>query len=174
LIVREELGETIQLNEQLGAPSPRAAQKLMAAIDVEPEHRSVSSGLGARIAEFFGSLPPRTLAWSAALAVVAILLQAGFLADLALKNPAQYETASVPAAAPGEGAFVLMSFRPGATAAAINEFLDVNKLSVVDGPSAGGIYRVKVAAKPLPKDALAAITKKLQEDTVVGFIAATE
>src|SRR5262249_42100780 len=42
-LVRQELAETIHLNETLGAPSPRAMEKLFAAIDAEvggaPRHR---------------------------------------------------------------------------------------------------------------------------------------
>jgi anti-sigma factor RsiW len=34
-LIRKELVETIYLNETLGAPSPRAAEKLFAAIDAE-------------------------------------------------------------------------------------------------------------------------------------------
>jgi len=35
-LVREEMAETIHLNEALGTPSARAAQRLFAAIDAEP------------------------------------------------------------------------------------------------------------------------------------------
>ena len=64
-MVREELGETILLNETLGAPSGRAMEKLFAKIDAEPARKQVTSlNLGARVAEFFASLSPRTLAWS--------------------------------------------------------------------------------------------------------------
>jgi hypothetical protein len=42
-LVRQELAETIHLNETLGAPSPRAMEKLFAAIDADvggaPRHR---------------------------------------------------------------------------------------------------------------------------------------
>src|SRR5947208_13584430 len=42
-LVRQELAETIQLNETLGPPSPRAMEKLFAAIDAKlggaPRHR---------------------------------------------------------------------------------------------------------------------------------------
>ena len=42
-LVRQELAETIHLNERLGAPSARAMEKLFAAIDAEvagaPRHR---------------------------------------------------------------------------------------------------------------------------------------
>ena len=53
-LVREELGETIHLNETLGAPSARAMAALFAKIDAEPARRPVVSfNLGARISEFF-------------------------------------------------------------------------------------------------------------------------
>src|ERR1700730_17644110 len=52
-MVREELGETIRLNETLGAPSARAMERLMAAIDADttPVRRTrMSFNLGAWIA----------------------------------------------------------------------------------------------------------------------------
>ena len=55
--MREELGETILLNETLGAPSARAMEKLFAKIDAEPARKpAMSLNLGARVAEFFASL----------------------------------------------------------------------------------------------------------------------
>ncbi|HVV61878.1 MAG TPA: hypothetical protein VHD14_08990 [Pseudolabrys sp.] len=176
-MVREELGETIRLNETLGAPSARAMEKLFAKIDAEPARKpAMSLNLGARIAEFFASLSPRTLAWSASAAVLAILLQAAILADVVLKEhrTAGYQTASAPATAPVDGAFALIRFAPQASAADITKFLEANKASIVSGPTAGGMYRVRIAVTGLPKADLAAIVKKLQEDKVVGFIATTE
>ena len=38
-IVREEMAETIHLNEALGSPSPRALDRLLAAIDAGPARR---------------------------------------------------------------------------------------------------------------------------------------
>src|SRR5262245_34529918 len=77
-VIREEYAETIHLNESLGAPSARAMQKLFAAIDGEPERKpSVASRISTSIAQFFSSLSPRTLAWSASAAALALLLQAG-------------------------------------------------------------------------------------------------
>ena len=42
-MIREEYAATIDLNENLGAPSARAMQKLFAAIDAEPQHQPSSS-----------------------------------------------------------------------------------------------------------------------------------
>ena len=175
-LVREEFGETIHLNETLGAPPARALEKLFAKIDAEPERRqAVSLNLGSRIGEFFASLSSRTLAWSASAAAIAILLQAGLLADILLKETKTgYETASAPTTDPGVGAFTLIRFAPQASSDDITKFLEVNKLSIAAGPMAGGLYKVRVAVTGIPKGELANIVKKLQQDKVVGFIAATE
>jgi len=176
-LVRDELGETIHLNETLGAPSPRAMEKLFAAIDAEPARRQAGSfNLSGRVSEFFASLSPRTLAWSASAAAIAILLQAGLLADIALKETktAGYQTASAPTTDPGAGAFTLIRFAPQASSDDITKFLEANKLSIAAGPMAGGLYKVRVAVTGIPKGELANIVKKLQADKVVGFIATTE
>jgi hypothetical protein len=175
-LVREEFGETIHLNETLGAPSARALEKLFTKIDAEPERRqAVSLNLGSRIGEFFASLSPRTLAWSASAAAIAILLQAGLLANIMLKETKTgYETASAPTTDPGVGAFTLIRFAPQASSDDITKFLEANKLSIAAGPMAGGLYKVRVAVTGIPKGELANIVKKLQQDKVVGFIATTE
>src|SRR5919201_6952278 len=81
-LVREEMAETIHLNETLGAPSARAAQRLFAAIDAERNigRRPVRFDLGGWLAGLVEQFSPRTLAWSAAAAALAIVLQAGLLA----------------------------------------------------------------------------------------------
>ncbi len=175
-LVRDELGETIHLNETLGAPSPRAMENLFAAIDAEPARRQAGSfNLGGRVSEFFASLSPRTLAWSASAAAIAILLQAGLLADIALKETKTgYQTASAPSTDPGVGAFTLIRFAPQASSDDITKFLEANKLSIAAGPMAGGLYKVRVAVTGIPKGELANLVKKLQADKVVGFIATTE
>jgi hypothetical protein len=176
-MVRDELGETIHLNETLGAPSARALNQLFAKIDAEPARTQVSSfNLTSRFAEFFAGLSPRTLAWSASAAAIALLLQAGLLADIMLKDTKTggYQTASAPSTDPGVGAFTLIRFAPQASSDDITKFLEANKLSIAAGPMAGGLYKVRVAVTGIPKGELANIVKKLQQDKVIGFIAATE
>ena len=176
-LVRDELGETIHLNETLGAPSAHAMEKLFAKIDAEPARKpTVSLNLGARVAEFFASFSPRTLAYAGGAAVLAILLQAGFIAGVMLKETATtgYQTASAPSTDPGVGAFTLIRFAPQATQDDVTKFLAANKLSIASGPMAGGLYKVRVAVTGLPKAELANIVKKLQADKVITFIATTE
>ena len=91
-LVREELAETIHLNETLGAPSARAMEKLFAAIDAE-EARAPrgqrSFDFAQRISEFLSHFTPRTLAWSATAAALAILAQAAVIAGVVLQEEAR-------------------------------------------------------------------------------------
>ncbi|NEW91260.1 zf-HC2 domain-containing protein [Rhodopseudomonas sp. BR0M22] len=111
-VILEEYSATIELNESLGAPSSRTMHKLFAAIDAEPAQQPAGGpGLGERFAGFFAGLSPKALAWSAAAASVALLLQAGLIgAMLAWHHPGTVQTAAYqpqndvapPAAAPRE------------------------------------------------------------------------
>src|SRR5437762_12835450 len=86
-LVREELIETIHLKETLGAPSARAMERLFAAIDAEEAHsatRRRSFDLGQRVAELLSGFAPRTIAWSATAAALAILVQAAIIAGVML------------------------------------------------------------------------------------------
>ena len=88
-LVREELSETIHLNETLGAPSARAMEKLFAAIDAEGARaptRRASFDLAGRISEFLSGFSPRTLAWSAAAAALAIVVQAAVITGVVMKE----------------------------------------------------------------------------------------
>jgi hypothetical protein len=165
-LVREELAETIHLNETLGAPSARAAERLFAAIDREPQRRA-SFDFSGRVLELLSRLSPRTLAWSAMAAAVVIVVQAAVIGGSLIEGEVEqhsYGTAS--AGAPAEMATaseVLIRFVPQASAAGITQFLQAHKATIVGGPS-GDFYRVRVAETVLPKAELDAIVKAMQDD----------
>jgi hypothetical protein len=169
-LVREELGETIRLNEDLGAPSSRALKNLFEKINAEPARQQASSfDLAGRVSSFIASFAPRTLAYAGAVAALAILLQAGVITSLVSNRGGDenYRTVSVD---PGQGSFALVRFASNATAADITKFLEDNKAVVVDGPK-GGMYRIRLAVTGLPKEELARIIKQMQENKNVGFVA---
>ena len=182
-LVREELGETIHLNETLGAPSARAMERLLAGIEAEGAkgRKRQSFNLAAFIGERMSMFSPRTLAWSAVTAVLAIVLQAGLLANLYINEPGSevpsaYKTASAPTRSLGPvGSYALIGFTPQASAADVTKFLEAHKASIVEGPKPGGLYRIRVSTTALPKNDLAAIVKQMQNDSkIVRFVAATE
>ena len=167
-IVREEMAETIHVNEALGAPSPRALDKLLAAIDAGPP-RAPQATFRGRLGRWLAACSPQVLTWSAAIAALVIVLQAGVIATMLTGQRATtFETASAPAASIA-GSHVLVRFASDATMADITRFLEANKASVVDGPKPGGIYRLKVSAAG--KDALAGVVATMQASKVIGFVA---
>ena len=179
--IQEEYAETIDLNESLGAPSARAMQKLFAAIDSEPARKpSALINLSARIIQFFARLSPRTLAWSASLGALALLLQAGVIGAVLVKNQnASYQTASLSMNGPitrdlGAGAppRALVRFAPDARVADITALLDRYQASIVDGAKEG-MFRLQFGDKPMAKDEIASLMSKLQNEKIVSLAVAT-
>jgi hypothetical protein len=169
-LVREELAETIHLNETLGAPSARAMEKLFAAIDAEEARaprRKRSFDLASRISEFLGGFAPRTLAWSATAAAVAILLQAAVITAVVVKDQGGAGTIEM-AGAPYEGTFAAVHFAPQATAAEITNFLGAYRATVVEGPmKAGGNYRIKLSDSKLTSEELAKILREMKGESKI-------
>src|SRR5882757_750058 len=176
-LVREELAETIHLNETLGAPSARAMEKLFAAIDAEEARvprRQRSFDFAARISEFLSGFTSRTLAWSATAAAVAILMQAAVITAVVVKDRNPPGTFGV-ASAESQGSFAAVRFAPQATAAEITNFLGAYKATVVEGPmkSMGGYpYRIRLSETTLPQAEVSKIIREMQaESKIVSFIA---
>jgi len=179
-VIREEYAETIHLNESLGAPSARAMQKLFAAIDGEPARKpSVSRNISAGMAGFFASLSPRTLAWSASLGALALLLQAGVIGAVLVKNQnSTFQTASLSTNEPitrdlGAGAppHALVRFAPDARVADITALLDNYQASIVDGAK-GGMFRLQFGNRSMSKDEVAGLMRKLQSEKIVSLAVA--
>lgn len=175
-LVREELNETIHLNETLGAPSSRAMEKLFAAIDAEaPVARKPTFDMAGRIAEWLSSFSPRALAWSAAAAAVAIMVQGVVLTTVAMKEQGSngHELASV-STHPGQ-ARAVVRFSPRATSAEITKFLQAHNATLIGGPKKGGLYTVRLASTNLPPDKVTEMVKEMQaEPGIVEFVAVQE
>jgi len=184
-VIREEYAETIALNESLGAPSVRAMQKLFAAIEAEPVREpETSRHIPSRFAGFFASLSPRTLAWSASLGALVLLLQAGAIGVILWKSqPATYQTASLsmnePANAPMTRTLAreqppsraLVRFKPQAQMADITALLDAYQASIIGGAQ-GGAFRLQFSGPPMTKDDLASLIGKLQHEKIVNLAVA--
>jgi hypothetical protein len=184
-VIREEYAETIGLNESLGAPSARAMQKLFAAIDGEPERKpSASVNFSARVSEFFARLSPRTLAWSASLGAVALLLQAGVIGAVLMKNQTgSFQTASLSMNEPSSGpitrdlgsgvapARALVRFAPEARIADITALLDNYQASIIDGAK-GGMFRLQFG-NAMSKEEAAGLIGRLQREKIVSLAVAT-
>ena len=178
--IQQEYAETIHLNESLGAPSARAMQKLFAEIDAEPARRPLASfNLSARIAGFFAKLSPRTMAWSAGLGALALLLQAGVIGAVLVNQTATYQAASLSMNEPTTRALgpeapprALVRFAPDARVADITALLDNYQATIVDGAK-GGMFRLQFGNRPMTKDEIAGLMNKLQNEKIVSLAVAT-
>lgn len=164
-LVREELAETIHLNESLGAPSARAMEKLFAAIDAESataRKPRLSFDLRTKIAEFFAGFTPRTVAFASGAAALVILLQAGVIGSMLFKNEQSYGTASAPPSKV-ESIDLLVTFVPQATTDQVTRFLHDHRATIVDGPKGPGMYRLRFEADGAPKAETDRVVKELQQ-----------
>ena len=179
-VIREEYAETIALNESLGAPSARAMQTLFAAIDAEPERRPAAlRHISRGIAGFFTALTPRTIAWSAGLAAVVLLAQAGIIGAMLMRNqPASFQTASLDANEPITRTLnseapprALVRFAPDARVADITALLDSYRAVIID--TRGGMFRLQFGDRAMSKDEAASLMRKLQGEKIVSVAIAT-
>jgi len=161
-LVREELSETIHLNESLGAPSARAMEKLFAAIDAEGAYKrkpGMAFDLRTKVAEFFSAFSPRSLAFAGTAAALVILLQAGVIGSMVLKSDTGYGVAS--AVEPKVGIDFFVNFTPNVTSDEVTKFLRAHDAKIVDGPKGPGTYQVQFRAAATKEDT-ARILKELQ------------
>ena len=170
-LVREELAEAIHFNETLGAPSPRVAEKLMAAIDAETARKRPATAAG-WLTGFFANLSPRTVAMAASFAVLAIALQAFMLVDIFTKPGA--DKPQVLSHERVAGTYAMIRFARQASAAEITNFLQNYQATLVDGPTPTGLYRVRVAVTSLAKEEVGHLIARIRQERVVESAEASE
>jgi anti-sigma factor RsiW len=171
---RAEHDEILALNEALPAPSARALDVLFAKIDAEPARKPslwARLDLGGALAGLFS---PRALGWAMAAACAVIALQAGLLTQSKLGQPdAHYSTASGPQEnARAAGAYALVAFAPGANMEAIGALLSQTGAQIIEGPRAGGFYRLRLGGADLaPGEAQRKMVTLRQANALVRFVA---
>jgi anti-sigma-K factor RskA len=175
-LAREELAETICLNESLGVPSARTMDRLMAAIDdheqIAARKRISARAVAGRFATFIAGFSPRTLAIGASVAVVAIALQATLLVGV-LTKPADEPKVAMNEQH-GRGSFAMVRFAHEASAGEITRFLEDYQATLVDGPKPGGFYRVRIAMTSLAKEEFAHVVARMRQERVVASAEPTE
>ena len=168
-LVREELVETIHLNETLGAPTPRAADRLMAAIDAEATAaRKRAPGAVRRLAD-------RIFRQSVAAhhGGGGVVRHARHRAAGGRRSSTFSPSRKARSQVEGQGAehkngtFAMVRFARQASAGEITNFLQNYQAALVDGPTPGGLYRVRVAMTSLAKEELARIVARMRQDRVV-------
>lgn len=168
-LVREELAETICLNELLSVPSAHAMDRLMVAIEDDAfaeRKRAPARAVAARFATFIASFSPRTLAIAASVACLAIALQGSILVSM-LTKPSVEQNVALNEEAHGRGTYAMVRFARQASAAEITRFLENYQATLVDGPMPGGFYRVRLAMTTLAKEEFLRVVSRIRHEPVV-------
>jgi anti-sigma-K factor RskA len=174
-LVREELQETIHLNESLGVPSARAMEKLFAAIEAEgaPAPARRSFDLAGRVSEFLSGFAPRTIAYAAAAATVALFLQSAMLTAVLMKDRSDTATTELASAKTPSDAHAVIRFSPLATSSEINSLLNAHGAEVVSGPGRNGSFNIRFTGEPSSAEIVRNVQRMQSETKVVEFIATT-
>jgi hypothetical protein len=179
-LAREEGDEVVTSAESFGAPSRASFDRLMAEVG-RREHRRAGPLQSLvphleRIADWIGGFSRAQLGGLAVAAALLLAVQTAAVTYLVGPGGVTYQTASGPSdAAPNRGTFALVSFKPAATAQEIAALMAELGAQVVDGPKAGGIWKVRLSAEPLaPAEAEARIAALRAKSAVVGFVSLTQ
>jgi len=152
-----ERDAVVSANEAI-APPAGALGRLMEEIDKDPTPAKAASWMKAGVLQgVFDWLnaTPASLAWAACAALLAVtVVQTSMLVNLS----------EPPVIASGNGqvlkaAIAIVMFKPSATAEAIADALDTAKASIVSGPTASGMYELRLKEDK----ALATVAKRIQE-----------
>jgi hypothetical protein len=163
-LARAERDETVARNESLGFPSPGATARLMASLPAarpgRAALRAVRSGLQ-QIGELFVAPTANAVRWAAVAAAVLLAVQAVAIGTLLTERTGSYRTAA--GGQDREGITVLVTFAENAKAAAISQLLANFDASIVDGPKAGGVYKVRLRTEDRSPAAREALVRRLAE-----------
>jgi hypothetical protein len=103
-----------------------------------------------------------------AVAVLAIIVEAGVITNLYL-GQRTYQSAGIEQGAPsGPRTDALIRFMPQASAADMSKFLESYHASIVEGPLAGNLYRIRIAVAGQPQRELVRPERMRAESDLAG------
>jgi anti-sigma-K factor RskA len=149
-LIREEFDESVAGNAAIADRPASKADRLMADVAKRrqparrPAPRAVPRrGLWERLAELF-ALPMGGMRLAGAAAALLIVVQAGIIGTLALRQAGTYAPASGITEPAPRGTVALVGFVDSAATAAVIELLAAHEMTIVDGPDASGLFTVRV------------------------------
>jgi hypothetical protein len=146
-LIEEERQESIGAAESIAPPRGASAATVMEALP-RPGVLERASGWIDALLEM---LSPRGLRFAAAAALVLIAAQSVGIGVL-LRGAGEpgYEAASGPAGGLTDGSFVLVRLAPSAAVRDLTEALKSRNATIAGGPSADGLYRIRIGPRELP------------------------
>jgi anti-sigma factor RsiW len=166
-LVGAELEETVAVNAALGTPSAAATARIVAALPAARPATAVRRALG-RLWEqaetLFVAPTPGAVRWAALAVAALVAVETAALVTL-VSAPGErggaYQTAS--GVDSGDGIAALVVFADAAKAPAISQLLTDFDARIVDGPKAGGIYKIRLRTEDRSPAARDALLRRLAE-----------
>jgi hypothetical protein len=163
-IARDE-ADVVFADNQIIAPPRAALDRLQASLAKSP--RAKLHGMKASVVDRFGnwlsSLAPRQLAYAGLAAALVLAVQTASIGSLLQNQPGSgnFDVANKPESLSG-GTLALVAFQPAAPAGTLSAFLAENNFVIVQGPMAGGMYKLRVSDKVLAGTDRDAVLAKLK------------
>ena len=150
-LIAEEQSESVSANEAIIPPrnlTPASTLSRIATTTSTPA--GGLSRLLASVGDWFSTPSVRAVRWAGTAAAILILAQAGVIgALLRAPGPETFQPASGGASQTAGGSFALVRFADSATARDIAEMLSAERMTIVDGPKPGDLYRIRIGAADL-------------------------
>jgi hypothetical protein len=164
-LVRSERDETVAANEVLGSPPAGTVDRLVASLPPARQGRSpfrLGAPIFRRVADFFTAPTASGVQWAAVAVAALIAVQAAAIATLLLGDRGgAYRVAS--GQQTGDGISALVVFTDEATIPTISQLLAEFDARIVDGPKAGGVYKIRLRMEDRSPAAREALLRRLAE-----------
>ena len=153
-LIDDERRGAVQANETVVLPATLSIRRSMSKITGDASKRRALSGdLFPWVRQFFETPQAGAVRWATVAAVALIVLQGAWIGSLlTTREPAGYSPASGASTQVQGGTFVLVRFADTANAKDIAIALASLDMSIVDGPKAGGLFRVRIGDAGLTDD----------------------
>lgn len=162
-LAREEADVVFDLNESITPPTG-GLDRLRRSITAMPKSRvtAVKQSTIDKLASWLEGLAPRQLAYGTLAAALALTLQAVALTSLVpSRSTGGFETASHTSNGVAM-VHAIVTFAKDADAAQITQTLSGLNARIVDGPRAGGLYRIQFLGEAIDEQAIAARISELK------------
>jgi anti-sigma factor RsiW len=167
-LIREEQQASVVANEAIAVPERLRPQNVATkAVSATAGPISWLSGLAGAIGDFFRQPTAGAVRWAAAVVAAVIISQATVIGVNVWSSSPDYETASGPNRVARDGMVVLVTFKETANIKDIAAALSSIDAVIVDGPHAGGLFRVRLPAMPLEGQAATDRIEALRRQTSV-------
>jgi hypothetical protein len=124
--------------------------------------------LGRHISNFDSRFGSHVLVLLLAVAIVAVIVQAGLKTATVKETGGGYELAS----ASTESPVLAVRFAPNASLVEITKFLDAYKASLFEGPGPGSFYKLRIPSTSVPQGDIKALIGRISQEKVIDLVAA--